>query len=109
MTSPFPPRTVPKGKITQYLLDPTHKKGGPKSVFFRAFGFSADDVATITASLTAHPDLHPIETTSVDQWGTTLTVLCNVQTPDGRNPCIRTVWQVRNGETDAQFVTAYPG
>ncbi len=107
MSTPFPLRIVPPAKITQYLMNPDHEEGGPKQAFFIRFGFSADQVEVMTASLTAHPDLHPIETTSDDRWGTTLTIRCSVPTPDGRDPCIRTVWMVRKGETDARFVTAY--
>ena len=31
---------------------------------------------------------------------------CSIVTPNGRNPCIRTVWQRRDG--DYWLVTAYP-
>ncbi len=31
---------------------------------------------------------------------------CNLQTPDGRNPCIRTIWEII-GNAPPNFITAY--
>lgn len=109
MRTTVPPRAVAQAKITRYLLNSTHKVGGPKSVFFRAFGFSTDQWEIMAAALAQHPDNNPVEKTITDQWGLTFVVRCNVETPDGRNPCILSVWIVRRGRSDAEFVTAYPG
>lgn len=108
MTAKIPPRTVAQAKITRYLLDSSHKVGGPKSVFFRAFGFSADQWEIMAAALAKHPDHNPVGKTISDQWGLTFVVRCNVETPDGRNPCILSVRIVRSGRQAAEFVTAYP-
>ncbi|WP_409565099.1 DUF6883 domain-containing protein [Methylobacterium sp. J-090] len=43
------------------------------------------------------------------RWGTKYVVRCNVETPDGRNPCILSVWNVLPGTTNALFITAYRG
>jgi len=37
--------TVAMEKITRYVLNPTHRVGGPKSAFFLAFGFTIDPPA----------------------------------------------------------------
>ncbi|WP_091928306.1 DUF6883 domain-containing protein [Methylobacterium sp. yr668] len=108
MTTPVPPRTVPPAKITGYLLKPDHPIGGPKSVFFRSFGFSLDQSDVMAVALIAHADRNPVIDTPTDQWGMKYIVRCHVQTPDGRNPCIITVWIVPRGETEARLVTAYP-
>ncbi|MCJ2083333.1 DUF6883 domain-containing protein [Methylobacterium sp. J-090] len=108
MSATVPPRAVAQAKITRYLLNPTHKLGGPKSVFFRAFGFSVDRWEIMAAALAQHPDRNPVEKTISDRWGLTFVVRCNIKTPDRRNPCILSVWIVRPGRPDAEFVTAYP-
>ena len=108
MTSPFPPRSVPLAKITGYLLDLRHEAGGPKAVFFRNHGFTPDQTDTMMAALADHPDRNTVEDVASDVWGTRYVVRCSIATPDGRDPCIRTVWMVRQGETDARLVTAYP-
>ena len=30
------------------------------------------------------------------------------ETSDGRNPCVRTVWQIDRGSDYPRFITAYP-
>ena len=77
-------------------------------MFFRAFGFSGDRLDVMIAALIAHPDLNPVERVRTDQWGTRYVARCNVESPDGRNPCILTVWIVPPGQVDATLVTAYP-
>jgi filamentous hemagglutinin len=50
----------------------------------------------------------PILKVTENKWGRKFEVRCEMVTPDGRNPCLRTVWQV-TGETVPRLVTAYPG
>ncbi len=42
----------------------------------------------------------------MDAYGEKRVYRCSIITPDGRDPCIRTVWQLRSG--DYWPVTAYP-
>lgn len=108
MTTSVPPRTVSHAKIAHYLLNAAHEVGGPKAAFFRAFGFSLSESAIVAAALTHHPDRNPVRDVVTSRWGTKYVVTCTVETPDGRNPCITSIWIVRSGRTDAEFVTAYP-
>lgn len=108
MTAPFPPRSVPLGKITGYLLDLQHEAGGSKAVFFRRHGFTSDRAETMAAALAQHPDRNSVEDVASDIWGTRYVVRCSIATPDGRDPCVRTVWMVRAGEHHARLVTAFP-
>ena len=103
-----PARTVPQAKLTGYLLNSEHEVGGPKAVFFQGFGFSIDELHVMTAALTAHPDHNPVEVEIRNEWGITYVVRCSLKTPDGRDPCIRTVWIVPPGRSHARLVTAYP-
>jgi filamentous hemagglutinin len=100
---------VPAGKISDYLLNVDHAVGGAKAAFFNGFGFSRDAIDVMTAALVGHPDRNSVEATTSNLWGTTHVVRCSVASPDGRNPCIRSVWIVPPGETSARLVTAYPG
>jgi hypothetical protein len=109
VTTSVPPRTVPLTKLSEDLLNPEHRAGGPKSVFFRAFGFSADRFDVMIAVLIAHPDLNPVEQVRTDQWGTRYVARCNVESPDGRNPCILTVWIVPPGQVDGYVGYSIPG
>jgi len=41
-------------------------------------------------------------------FGTRYVVEGLLNTPDSRNPLIRTVWFIETGQTSPQFITAYP-
>lgn len=55
-----------------------------------------------------HPERNPIDEVRQDRWGVRTAFRCRVRTPDGRDPCIVSVWIVPPGREEAVFVTAYP-
>lgn len=108
MSPPVPPRIVPPAKLTDYLLKADHPAGGPKAAFFRAFGFGLDRLDAMADALAEHPDRNPTAAVEGSLWGVKYTVQCRIRTPDGRDPCILTVWIVPPGDDVARLVTAYP-
>jgi hypothetical protein len=100
-------RTVAKPKITDYLLKKRHEIGGPKAAFFSSFGFVTEQWPEMAEALIAHPERNSVEMTIPTPYGTKFVVRCTLETPDGRNPCIRTVW-MDEGKGSAALVTAYP-
>jgi hypothetical protein len=80
--------------MRDYLLNEAHPSGGPKSRFFVAYGFAATDCELLRTSLIQHGGANSIVRRVETPWGIRYTVACNCQTPDGRNPRIRTVWQM---------------
>ena len=98
------------GKITRYLLDPTHSpQAAAKESFFRAFGFSLLNWIDLRQALLDHPRNNPVTARSASSYGRKYVVSCYLMTPDGRNPCIVSVWIVEAPEPEPKFVTAYPG
>lgn len=95
-------------KVLNYLLAMEHEEGGPKARFFRNRGFSADCWQVMVAALRMLGKTQPIVKVTENKWGRKFEVRCEMVTPDGRNPCLRTVWQV-TGQTVPRLVTAYPG
>jgi filamentous hemagglutinin len=71
---------VPIEKDRDYLLNITHADGAPKAFFFNEV---------------------------YSRFGVKYIVDCHFRTPDGRNPCIRTLW-IEEFSGVARFVTAYP-
>lgn len=92
--------------VRDYLLNSTHPSGGAKSKFFTAYGFTVDDWDLLRASLMLHGRANPVMRRVETAWGTRYTVACSCETPDGRNPCIRTVWQMDHGVP--RLLTAIP-
>lgn len=99
--------TVSEAKITEYLLDPNHPVGGPKARFFLHSGFSHAEWRVMAAALAQHPTLNPVESTTPTRYGAKHVVRCSLVTPDGRNPCVVTVW-MKDGDAPPRLVTAYP-
>ena len=101
-------RVVPERKIVDYLLNEAHTDGGSKARFFKAFGFDQSAPEVMADALAAHPDRNPLTKQAVLPSGLTSVVECNLATPDGRNPCIRSVWNQAPGSLVHRLVTAYP-
>lgn len=99
---------IHRPKITDYLLNDAHEDGGPKSRFFKAFGFTEAGWTVFRDALIAHTARNAVRKVTSTVYGVKYEVVCSLQTPDGRNPCIVTVWQRRGGVGDPVLVTAYP-
>ena len=85
------------GKITHYLLSFTSPDGRPKANFFTRFGFRASEWEVFAEALC----LLCLENEVVDIketiHGVQYVIIGMIPTPDGRNPTIRTVWQIDSG------------
>lgn len=100
--------SIPTAKVTGYLLRLDHARGGSKAHFFIAFGFRPEHPKTLLDALLEHGDMNDIATIEGDLGATLYTVEGEIVSPDGRNPRIRTVWQVDAGSDVARFITAVP-
>jgi len=100
--------SIPTPKVTGYLLNVNHKDGGPKAAFFMRFGFDPERAVELMDALLEHGDMNEITTTETDSEATVYTVEGAIVSPDGRNPRVRTVWQVDVGSSIARFITAVP-
>jgi filamentous hemagglutinin len=99
---------IAPAKISDYLLNPLSPAGGPKARFFLACGFRRGQPGGLAAALEQHPRSAALELVDRSSpYGAKFIHRCAITTPNGRNPCIRTVWQLRDG--DYWLVTAYPG
>jgi filamentous hemagglutinin len=98
---------VPVAKVLHYLLDSTHPGNGGKAAFFGAFGFTVGRWAALHDALLAHPGMHPVIVVTANAWGTKYDVRCSLRSPDGRNPCIRSIWVIDATSPYPRLVTAY--
>lgn len=99
---------VSEAKIVHYLLDLTHPVGRSKAAFFRRFGFTLDTWKDMAEALLQHAteyDVVEIESTEV---GDRYVIEGNIQSPDGRDPFVRSIWFIEQGRQIPKFVTAYP-
>ncbi len=86
---------VPQEKLLGYLLNDEHPTGGPKARFFRQFGFNPESAKVFEEALKRHAVEGRVALTQLNQWALKYIVEEPLQTPDDRNPLVRSTRQVR--------------
>ena len=100
---------VPEAKIVEYLLNLEHKDGGgDKAVFFMRFGFTIEEWQILASALLAHAAAHEIADVMAKPTHTNYVVEGALDTPDSRQPQVRSVWAIDKDATAPRLVTAYP-
>ncbi len=99
---------VDKAKIVNYLLNITKSPGSAKARFFLAFGFRTNRWEIMTIALKKHAKSNVLVKTSESVFGEKFEIEGPIQSPDGRNPRIVTVWQVDKEHLAPRLITAYP-
>lgn len=99
---------VEERKIIDYLLNLAHAQGGSKAKFFLARGFAVAQWQSMRTALQAQGQNNPVTKVTHHPWGTRYQVDCNCPTPDGVNPCIRSVWELPNPAAHPRLITAHP-
>lgn len=99
---------VESAKLTEYLLSLAHRDGMGKAKFFMLFGFTRAKPDELESSLLKHGLTQPVVEVKTTEHGVKYVLECAVPSPDGRNPCIRSVWIVDAGKIVPRLVTAFP-
>ena len=98
---------VDEGKVVGYPLSTHHPDGRSKAAFFGSFGFSAARWELLADALRDHGRNGEVTSIATSDYGTRYSVDGIIETPDGRNPRVRTVWLVdENGAP--RLITAHP-
>ena len=100
---------IADAKVRDFILDVSHIGNKGRAEFFFAIGFSQQRWETLKDALLAHPTTNTVERATQTEFGTRYRVRCNLESPNGRNPCIVTVWALDHGSTTPTFITAFPG
>ncbi len=99
---------VQRNKIVDYLLNDSHADGAAKADFFRRFGFDKIQWETLAKALTRHGASGKVAKEVASIYGTRYSVDGCLETPEGRNPVVRTVWIIEKGATRPRLITAHP-
>lgn len=99
---------VEEPKIRGYLLNSEHDDGKHKAEFFTRFGFNREQWQDLAEALRSHAIKNVVEKTVRSPFGVRYVVEGPLSTPDERNPLVRSVWIIDEGEELPRLVTAYP-
>jgi hypothetical protein len=99
---------VEQQKILGYLLNLSHRDGASKARFFLQFGFRVTDWGTLARALRDHGRQFEVSRQRATGFGPSYDVDGPLETPDGRRPRVRTVWQIDHGQIAPRLITAYP-
>ena len=98
---------VEEQKVIGYLLNPAHRSGASKAHFFLQFGFRLDAWGTLADALREHGRHCEVSGERETGFGPRYDVNGPLKTPDGRNPQVRTVWQIDHDHVAPRLITAY--
>lgn len=99
---------VPREKIRDYLLSPSHKDGRGKAAFFSRFGFTLQAWQTLADALLQHAAEHEVTKIEETPFGTRFVIEGELKTPGIRAPIVRVVWFMESGAELPRLATAYP-
>lgn len=99
---------VEQKKIVEYLLNLSHIQGASKAKFFLARGFALAQWQSMRDALIVQGCRNLVTKVTPHSWGVRYQVDCHCPTPDGVNPCIRTVWEIAAAGACPRLLTAHP-
>lgn len=94
-------------KVRDYLLNPDNVQNGGKARLFASFGFNRAGWPVLMQALRCHPIDNLVIHSSTSVYGTKHVVQCHLTSPDGRNPCLTTIWIIDAGQSLPRLVTAF--
>ena len=99
---------VERDKIADYLLNAAHRYGASKASFFAEFGFRIENWEQLADALREHGRTHEVTSQQETGFGPRYAVEGELNTPTGRRPRVRTVWQMDKGTIAPRLISAYP-
>jgi hypothetical protein len=95
-------------KLTGYLLNLSHKRGGPKARLLQSVGYRSENPQTLESDLRAQHLSLDITRMHETAYGVVYEIERPIKTPSGKSGRFCSVWQVDTGTGVPRFLTMYP-
>jgi hypothetical protein len=95
-------------KLTRYLLNPSHKRGGAKARLLLGLGYRTDAPQLLEADLRAQHLALDATRASQNAYGVTYEIEGAITTPSGKSVRFCSIWQIDTGSEVPRFITMYP-
>ena len=99
--------TIVREKLTEYLLNTRHKRGGTKARLLAQFGYTVQHWRRLEADIRSGLDAE-VDRVQPTGYGTRYEIRMTLQTPRGVSLTVRTIWQIDNGRESPRLITLYP-
>ena len=95
-------------KLSEYLLNPAHRRGSAKARLLLACGYRADAWEVLEADLRAQHLTVDFAVTKDNLYGQRFEICAPLVTPSGREIVFQSVWQIDDGTDAPRLITMYP-
>ena len=95
-------------KLTAYLLNPPHKRGGEKARLLLSLGYRTNAPDVLESDLRAQHLSLSASRTSQTPYGVIYEIDGPITTPSGRIARFCSIWQIDSGSDVSRFITMYP-
>ena len=95
-------------KLTEYLLNIDHYRGGTKAKLLLRFGYSPANWQQLEADLRRYHLESDVNLIRETPYGTRYEIRATLQTPTNELLSVKTVWQIDKGQDFPRLITLVP-
>lgn len=95
-------------KLTAYLLNPSHRRGGAKARLLLSLGYETDVPDVLESDLRSQHLPLDVARTSKNPYGMVYEIEGPIRTPRARAVRFCSIWQIDTGTDVPRFITMYP-
>jgi hypothetical protein len=95
-------------KLVQYLLNPSHKRGGAKARLLALFGYTADNWQQLEADIRAYHLDANVNAVKQTLYGLSYEIRAPLLTPLGHALMVKTIWQIDTNTDYPRLITLFP-
>ena len=99
---------IEQTKITEYLLNTQHKRGGSKAKMLLRFGYSLENWRQLESDLRQFHVNSDVDIVKETAYGVRYEVRAALITPTSEQLFVRTVWQIDKGTDLPRLITLIP-
>jgi len=98
---------IAQEKLTEYLLNTRHKRGGTKARLLAQFGYTIQNWRRLEADIRGGLETE-VDIVRPTEYGTRYEIRMTLQTPLGVPFTVRIIWQIDDGSEVPRLITLYP-
>lgn len=95
-------------KLTEYLLNVDHRRGGTKARLLLRLGYSKDNWQQLEADIRRFHLEVDVEVIRETRYGIRYEISAPLQTPTNEQRIVRSVWQIDKGQSFPRLITLVP-